>query len=65
MPECIKCGKQVSADEIGATRKMINRSATEFFCLSCLAERFDVKESLLHEKIEEWRAYGCTLFPPN
>lgn len=63
MPECITCGKAVTPDEMGATRKLINRGATEYLCIPCLAKRFEVTEALLHQKIEEWRSYGCMLFP--
>ncbi len=44
------------------TRKMVNRGATEFFCLSCLAEHFRIPEEALRQKIAEFRAMGCTLF---
>lgn len=64
MPECTACGRTVTPDEIGATRKLINRGATEYCCLPCLSQRFEVTEELLRQKIEEWRAYGCSLFPP-
>ena len=63
MPECTVCRKAVTQDEIGATRKLINRGATDYLCISCLAKRFEVTEELLLQKIEEWRAYGCSLFP--
>ena len=36
-PCCRKCGKTLTYDEIGIHKKMINRGATEFFCLACLA----------------------------
>ena len=61
--KCIKCGKELEPDEIGATKKFINRGAVEFFCLDCLAERFKVPRSLLEEKIEFLRENGCALFP--
>ena len=63
MHECTECGKALTPDEIGATRKLINRAATEYRCIPCLARRFEVPEELLRKKIEEWRAYGCSLFP--
>ena len=63
MPNCTECGKELTPDEIGATRKLINRGATEYRCLSCLSQHFEVPESLLLKKIEEWRSYGCMLFP--
>lgn len=63
MPECTECGKALTQDEIGATRKLINRGVTEYCCIPCLAKRFEVPEELLFKKIEEWRSYGCSLFP--
>lgn len=59
---CKNCGKALEKDDIGATKKLINRGATEFFCVACLASHFDVTEELIRKKIEEFRAYGCTLF---
>ena len=62
MPECIRCGTPVTKDEIGLTKKLINRGCTEFQCLSCLAAHFRVTEDELKRKIEEFREMGCTLF---
>ena len=59
---CVRCGAPLAKDDIAMTRKMINRGAQEFFCLSCLAARFRVPEQVLREKIREFRAMGCTLF---
>jgi len=61
-PLCRRCGKPLHPDEIGLTKKLINRGATEYFCLSCLAARFQVSEDDLRQKIREFRAMGCTLF---
>ena len=61
--KCSKCGGDLGPDGEGATKKFINRGATEFFCLDCLAERFKVSRALLEEKIEFLRENGCTLFP--
>ena len=61
--KCVKCGARLTADDIGATKKFINRGAEEFFCLDCLAERFKVTRAYLEEKIEYLRKSGCTLFP--
>ncbi len=63
MAICIVCGKELASDDIGATRKLINRASTEFLCIPCLAKRFHIPEALLRSKIEEWRSYGCMLFP--
>ena len=63
MSKCIGCGRDLSNDDIGATKKFINRGATEFYCIDCLAEHFKVERSFIEEKIEYFRAHGCTLFP--
>ena len=60
---CSKCGRELTQDEIGASRKFINKGTTKFFCLDCLAERFKVTRELIEEKIEYLRQHGCTLFP--
>lgn len=62
---CISCAAVLTGDEIAMTRKMINRGATEFFCLHCLAEHFRVSEDVLRQKIAEFKAMGCTLFGEN
>lgn len=59
---CIKCGALLENDDIGATKKLINRGATEFMCVPCLALHFNVSEELIRKKIDEYRAYGCSLF---
>lgn len=59
---CSVCGNPLHSDEIGLTRKLINRGTEHFLCLKCLSRRFDVPESILLGKIEEFREMGCTLF---
>ena len=59
---CIRCGASLTKDDIGLTRKMINRGATEFLCIPCLADHFRLPEEVLREKIREFKAMGCTLF---
>ena len=61
-PCCKKCGKVLSYDEIGIHKKMINRGATEFFCLACLAAYTNSTEERLRERIEHIRRQGCLLF---
>jgi len=62
METCIQCGAPLTSDEVGLTKKLINRGATSFLCIHCLAKEFGVSEELLQEKIMQFRAMGCTLF---
>lgn len=60
---CYVCGKSpLSKNEIGLTKKIIDNKATQFYCLSCLAEMLEVTEEELLAKIEEFKDEGCTLF---
>ncbi|MBQ6514183.1 MAG: hypothetical protein IJI09_05610 [Clostridia bacterium] len=59
---CVRCGAPLVKDDIAMTRKMINRGAESFYCLSCLADHFELTEDILREKIREFKAMGCTLF---
>ena len=62
MAECKNCRRTLTSDEIGLTKKLINRGATEFYCIDCLADTFNCDIALLNKKIEQFRAMGCTLF---
>ena len=64
MDHCYQCGKELSGDEIGIHKKMINRGATEFLCIDCLSQLTGLKVETLKKKIEQFRAMGCTLFVP-
>lgn len=60
---CKVCFKSnLSKDEIGATKKLIDRNAKEFFCIDCLADFLGCTVEDLLEKIEEFKEDGCTLF---
>ena len=59
---CLKCGSELTGDEIGLYRKLINRAAKEYMCVPCMAEYFGVTEKLIREKIEYFKKSGCTLF---
>lgn len=62
MSTCKKCGKELSGNDIGLTKKLINRGSTEFLCIDCIAEKFDCTRELLEEKIRQFKESGCTLF---
>ena len=59
---CIRCGAVLGKDDVALTRKMVNRGADKFYCISCLADHFELTEEILREKIREFRAMGCALF---
>ena len=61
---CIRCGAALTRDEIGLTKKLINRGCTEYQCYACLAQHFQVGVDLLKEKVEQFREMGCMLFEP-
>lgn len=61
--KCYVCGKNnLTKNEIGLTKKLIDRNTTYYYCLSCLAEYLEVTEEELVAKIEEFKDEGCTLF---
>ena len=62
MARCIECGRELTNDEIGLHKKMIDRGATEHLCLTCLAAFFHCEESFLARKIDQFREQGCLLF---
>ena len=60
---CYVCGKEpLTKDEIGITKKQIDKKSQIFYCLACLAENLEVTEEELIAKIEEFKEEGCTLF---
>ena len=59
---CQTCDHPLTADEIAVTKKLINRGATSFYCVDCLAAYFTVTPADIRERIAYFRASGCTLF---
>ena len=59
---CKTCGRKLVNDEIAIYKRMVNRGATEYLCLTCFAAYYRVTEELLQEKIKHFRDMGCTLF---
>ena len=58
----MRCGGQLTFNEIGAHKKFINRSSRQFLCKKCLAEKLGVTEEDIDRKIEQFKMQGCTLF---
>lgn len=59
---CIQCARELTHDEIGLHKKMVNRGAKEFMCIDCLASYYNVSKKGLEEKIKQFKAMGCNLF---
>ena len=61
--KCRVCGKSpLHKNEIGLNKKLIHRELKEFFCITCLADYFEMNEDDLKEKIEVFKSQGCALF---
>ncbi|HIV18125.1 MAG TPA: hypothetical protein IAC82_02240 [Candidatus Merdivicinus intestinigallinarum] len=59
---CFSCGRELTSDEIAIYRRMVNRAASEYLCISCFAREFSVTEELIRQKIRHFKEMGCTLF---
>ena len=62
--KCQSCGRELTADEIAITKRLINRGTESFYCISCLAAWFEVNEQDIRDRIAYYRSIGCTLFEP-
>ena len=60
---CYVCGKvNLSKNEIGLTKKLLNKDSKHFYCLDCIAEYLEVDAEFLTAKIEEFKEQDCKLF---
>ena len=60
---CFVCGKEnLSKNEIGLTKKLLDKNTQQYYCLDCLAEYLEIDTDFLIEKVEEFKEQGCTLF---
>lgn len=59
---CVNCGAELTDEDVGLHRKLVSRGATEFMCMKCLSEKFDIPIPKLRELINRWRSDGCMLF---
>lgn len=60
---CKKCGGALGQDDRAIYKKLVNRGAEEFLCISCLAEYFQVPREEIEKRIQYYRESGeCTLF---
>ena len=59
----VVCGKEnLSKDEIGLTKKLLDKNTKRFYCLDCLAEYLEVDTEFLLEKVEEFRGAGFSRY---
>lgn len=60
---CYVCGKEdINKNEIGLSKKLLDKNTKYFYCLDCLAQYLEVGIEFLLEKVEEFKEQGCTLF---
>jgi hypothetical protein len=62
MENCVTCGAALSREEVGLSKKLINRATKECKCRACLAAYYQVSEQRLRELAAHWRSMGCELF---
>ena len=60
---CYVCNKKaISKNEVGLTKKLLNKNTKCFYCLDCLAEYLEVDTEFLIVKVEEFKEQRCELF---
>lgn len=60
---CYVCGKEnLSKNEIGLTKKLLDSTANRCYCFDCLAEQLEVDTEFLFERVKEFKSQGCILF---
>ena len=59
---CCECKDILIKDHIALSKKLLGRSVTRFYCISCLAKYLECELSDLEVKIMEFKEQGCALF---
>ena len=59
---CKKCGKELTHNEIGLHKKLVNRGSKEFLCIECLGDYYGISVEALYKQIDVFKEQGCTLF---
>ena len=60
--DCRRCARRLTNLEIALNLKLSGRAASTFYCLSCLADRYDVSEEQLMAWAKFFKENGCELF---
>lgn len=59
---CVSCGIELTHDDIGFHKKMVNRGAEEYMCIDCLCDYFGLTREKAEEMIVKFKEMGCSLF---
>lgn len=60
---CAGCGLPIGTrDEIGINKKLLGEATREYYCLSCLADYFEVTVEEILDKIVQFKLAGCKYF---
>ena len=60
---CVFCGSSpLNKDIVGINKKLLGADICNFYCIICLADYLGCTVEELLEKIEEFKAEGCTFF---
>lgn len=61
--DCVACGKKnLDKNTIGINKKLLGKDIKVYYCMNCLADYLCCTVQDLLDKIEEFKAEGCTLF---
>ena len=60
--KCYLCEVELDKIIISLNRKLLGRNIIRYSCYSCLANYLDITIEDLLDKVEEFKAQGCTLF---
>ena len=60
--KCLSCGGPVDETAFGLNKKLIGKNVCSFYCVKCLAEKLECKESDLYGMAERLRKTGCRFF---
>lgn len=59
---CYICENELTKDDIGLNKKLLDKNLARFMCIDCLAAHLDILVEELRVKIDEFKEQGCTLF---
>lgn len=61
--KCTACEAEIHKRDITAlNKKLFGKETKKFYCLSCMAQYYNITEEELLDKIEAFKEEGCELF---